>query len=189
MEDKLIAVTGGIGSGKSEVIKILKNCGYNVLSCDDFTPLAYADPEIKKFLINTFGTDRKEEIKKIAFSDPFKYNELKEVVTAKVFELTIEKAQKSGGTVFVEVPLLFECGYEEVFDSVMVIKRDLSERIKSVVSRSGLMPSEVSERIAAQLNYDKADLSKYIVINNNGSIDDLKKELSVAIKKMLNCSL
>ena len=185
MKDKLIAITGGIGSGKSEALKILKDCGYNVLSCDDFTPLAYADREIKRFLINTFGTDKKEGIKKIAFTDPIKYGELKAVVTEKVFELTIERALKTGGTVFVEVPLLFECGYQDAFDKVIIIKRNLSDRITAVMRRSALTKEEVEKRIAAQFDYDNNDLSDYIIVSNDKSLDDLKRSLETEVKKII----
>lgn len=183
MKQKLIAITGGIGSGKSQAMKILYDNGYIVLSCDDFTPLAYEDKKIKEFLIENFGSADKNQIKKIVFNSPELYKKLTSVVTKKVFELTIKKANEIGGKVFIEVPLLFECGYQNLFDAVIVITRDKAKRLEAVKIRSNLSENEVLSRMNAQFNYDSSDLSSFYVIENDDTIERLKdKILSVAEK-------
>ncbi len=174
---KLIAITGGIGSGKSFALSILKDLGYNVLSCDDFTNTAYQEKEIREFLLREFNSTDKNEIKKLAFINKEKYERLTDVVTKKVYELTIKKAKTLEGLVFLEVPLLFEGNYEKDFDAVIVIKRKLADRIKSVLIRSNLTENEVKERIDRQFDYENADLKDYFVIANDSTQQALKEKL------------
>ena len=67
-----------------------------------------------------------------------------------------------------EVPLLFECGYQDKFDGVIVISRKLDDRINSVKKRSNLTKEQILARINAQVDYSKMDLSNYKVILNDG---------------------
>ena len=187
-ENKLIALTGGIGSGKSTALKILSDAGYQTLSSDVIVGELYEDKQIRRQLKDIFPTAvhgdeyllDKKEIARIAFNDKSKHAALTELITPMVMAEIVRRTA-DGKLTFVEVPLLFECDYAEFFDSVIVIMRDKSARIKSVMSRSNLTKEQVVERIKIQFDYDRADLSAYTVITNDGSEQSLKEKLLSAI--------
>ena len=191
---KIIAITGGIGSGKSTALDLLRAAGFLVLSSDGIVGELYKKRSVKKFLKRLFPTavtgiinlkiDRKE-IAKITFTDKEKHTALTKHVTALVLKEIIRRAQKSGGVTFAEVPLLFECDFTPHFNGVIVVTRNKEERIKSVISRSSLTREQVLERMAAQVDYDSIDLSPYIVIENNGDKESLKIAVLTAAKRFL----
>ena len=190
---KKIAVTGGIGSGKSLATESLKEAGYYTLSSDAIVSDLYEKAEVRKRLKSIFPTaignapdyiiDRKA-VAKIAFSDKIKHEELTSAITPLVMEEIERRAEKNTGVTIVEVPLLFECGYEKYFDGVIVITREKEERIKSVISRSNLTREEVIKRMKNQVDYDSFDLSPYAIIKNDGDIETLKKKVLSATKDL-----
>ena len=183
-EKKLIAVTGGIGSGKSSALKILADAGYKTLSADEIVCELYERKEIRALLKPLFPTavngddyiiDRKN-IAEQTFSNKEKHLALTELITPMVMAEILKRTDQNE-LCFVEVPLLFECGFEEMFDDVIVIMRTLNKRIESVMNRSNLTKEQVMARISNQFNYDVADLSNYIIVKNDFGIDELKQTL------------
>ena len=174
---KLIAITGGIGSGKSLALDIIKNAGFYTLSCDQIVKDLYKTHKVKSVLKGIFptavsGNDRlrvnTKKIADITFFDKDKHAELTNAITPLVLDQVLKKASRKKGFVFVEVPLLFECGYQDRFDGVIVISRKLDDRINSVKKRSNLTEEQIIARINAQVDYSKIDLSNYKVIANDG---------------------
>ncbi len=190
---KLIAVTGGIGSGKSSALNIIKDAGYYTLSSDLIVSELYEKRRVKKLLKSLFPDavtgiiklkiDRKKISQKVFF-DKVLHKKLTALITPLVLEEILRRASKKSGLIFVEVPLLFECGYEKNFDKVLIISRALSARIESVKKRSNLTEQEILARIKNQFDYDTADLSPYTVIENDGSINDLQDKILSFIKEL-----
>ena len=193
MAKKLIAITGGIGSGKSLALSILLDAGFYVLSSDDICAKLYERRKVKLILKKLFPSavkgffnpkiDRKA-ISKIVFSDKQKLKDLTDTITPLVIKEIKEKAKKISDIVFVEVPILFECGYQNDFDAVIVIYRPLNERIESVKTRSNLTENEVKDRIKNQFDYENNDLSSYILLTNDGDKEQLKASLLSIIKNL-----
>ena len=75
---------------------------------------------------------------------------------------------------FCEIPLLFESGYQNLFDNVIVVLRVRAARITAIKERDGLQHQEICKRIESQFNYDTADFTKYYVIHNNCNLIDLQ---------------
>ena len=184
--NRLIALTGGIGSGKSTALKILQDARYKTLSCDKITSELYEKRKVKLKLKKLFPTavtgffspviDRKA-ISTIVFNDKDKLEELTALITPLVLKEAKRQAKKLGGVVFVEVPLLFERGYQDEFDAVIVVTRNMKTRIASVMERSNLTEQETVARINNQFDYDNADLSDYAVIENDGDLISLKEKV------------
>ncbi len=179
----LVAVTGGIGSGKSEVLSAIADCGYTVISCDRVAADAYRKYFFKRKIKKAFPSAvkgfiftkiDKKQIAESAFFDDEEYNRLLKEVTLPVYEETLKIAKKQKGTVFVEVPLLFECEKQGDFDRVIVVLRDKNVRAESVEKRSGLKKSEIAARMARQIDYDNTDFSMYRVLINDGNLEKLK---------------
>jgi len=191
-ELKLIAITGGIGSGKSTALKIIADAGNKTFSSDAIVSELYQNIEVRKKLKTLFpeavsgenyDIDRKK-ISAAVFNDKVKHTALTELITPMVIAEIFRRSSSLSGKVFVEVPLLFECEYDDMFDGVIVVTRPKSERIKSVITRSNLTEQEVLSRMNNQFDYDGADLSPYVVIENVGNVTDLTKKLLSAIEKI-----
>lgn len=195
---KLIAVTGGIGSGKSTVTEIISSLNFPTISCDAITQQLYKKQsvlrKIKKIIPSgvvgkLFLKPDKQRIAQVIFNDKLKYAEFTEFLTILTLEKTLKLSKKFDGLVFVEVPLLFEFNATKYFDDVIVVTRELSARIESVKTRSKLSTEQIEERIKSQFDYENSDLSTYKIIPNNSTIKELKQktlEIIEQIKTDLN---
>ena len=189
----LIAITGGIGSGKSTVTNIIKENSFLTLSSDEIVSEIYKERKIKKLLRLLFPTavtgrikltiDR-AEIAKQVFMDKEKHRQLTELITPIVMARIIAVYKAVGGVIFAEVPLLFECEFQKYFDKVIVVTREKEKRIESAMLRSHLTREQVESRINNQVDYDSLDLTPYTVIENNGTPDDLKEKVNQIINSL-----
>lgn len=188
-EKRTVALTGGIGSGKSYALRILEDAGYETISSDKVVKDLYEKRKIKLLLKKLFPTAVKgffnpvidrNEIAIIVFSNADARTKLTNLITPLVMEEIKKRVKKLSGRIFVEVPLLFECGYQNEFDAVMVVTRDFEERVLSVIKRSNMSREQVLKRINSQFDYQSADLSPYTVIVNDGKESFKEKILSIA---------
>ncbi len=194
----LVAITGGIGSGKSTFSAALKEAGYPVISCDEVCAKLYKSPvftrKLKKYFpsaIKGFFLPKvdKGKLADVAFFSDDDYRILSERVTAPVYKKVMTRARRRHGIVFVEVPLLFECGKEGDFDKVVVLLRRASDREEWVERRSGLEKNRVEARMARQVNYETIDLSPYIAVFNDGDKEALREKarrVAETLAKTLN---
>lgn len=194
MKNKKIAITGGIGSGKSTVSLLIAELGYPVLSCDNITTQLYKKRKVKLLLKKLFPSAVKgffnpkidrAKIASLAFNDKSLHAQLTDTITPLVMAEVNKQCSAIKGVVFVEVPLLFECNYQDYFDGVLVVVRDKKSRIESVKARSNLSEEQILARMQNQIDYDTFDLSPYTVIINN-DILTLKNKVISAIKPFIN---
>lgn len=183
-----IAVTGGIGSGKTTVCNILNEFGFKVVSCDDVYK-QIPDQVLKAVLekqfpaaVNNEKIDKKK-LAQIVFNDKAQLEKLNSLTHPLIMK-EVFKSMEEQNILFAEVPLLFESGYDKYFNKIIVVIRDLGNRIESVVKRDNLSKNEVKNRINSQFNYDCTDFTKYYVIHNDGNIDELRKEVLKVIKEL-----
>lgn len=188
-----VAITGGIGTGKSTVSKILKDAGYFVVSCDEITASLYETFAVKRQLKRLFPTAvtgkirltvDKKAIASEVFSSPEKRKALEDFLHPLIMEKVHKNLEKADGKmVFAEVPLLFEGGHETQFDKVIILTRPVSQRVESVMARSNLTVEEVLQRIDNQVDYGKIDMSKYTHVFNGGDKKELENEILTEIAK------
>ena len=185
-----IAVTGGIGSGKSTVLNFLRELGFKVISLDNVYKQLLKESDFKKLIAaefgNVFSSDGSLDRNKLAemvFSDSEKLIKLNNLTHPLIYKRAFEQAQNFK-LCFFEVPLLFEEGGESKFDEVIVIVRDTENRIKSVELRDNLSEDEVKIRINRQFDYNIDKLSKYYVIHNNGNLNDLSMEIEAVVHNL-----
>lgn len=193
MKKVRIAITGGIGSGKSVVAKYVASLGYSVFSCDEIYKNIYQTEDFQKRLLREFpscevnGRIDKKLLSSYIFSEEAARMRLNQISHKEVF-LELERLINSvdQNLLFVEVPLLFEGGYQNQFDYVWVVLRDIEQRISSIVARDNVSKEDALLRISAQWNYDKNCAlfkgGKYFLIENSGNIVDLHEK----IKNLLN---
>lgn len=186
-----IAVTGGIGSGKTTVCNLIKTCGYPVFSCDEVYAELLNSGKLTERIVEEFGsevvTDGQIDRRKLStcvFGDEKKLQKLNEITHPKIFEEMFLQSEKYCGLTFFEVPLLFEGGYQNLFDEVIVVLREVDERISSVKLRDNLSAEDIEKRIDKQFNYDNGNFTKYYVIHNSGKIDNLRNVIEEILLKI-----
>ncbi|MCX8041798.1 MAG: dephospho-CoA kinase [Thermodesulfobacteriaceae bacterium] len=159
---KKIGITGGIGTGKSTFLKVLQKLGFKTFSCDEIIKTFYQDPEIKEKVAQILGEEvlnPKGEIDKKLISKKILENRsLKEKLESFFHPLVKEELDKflkkvadlKERIVFVEVPLLFEVGWDKFFDEVWVISCSPEVQLKRLLER-GLSLEIAKSFIQAQL--------------------------------------
>ena len=186
-----IAVTGGIGSGKTTACNIIKKFGYPVFSCDEVYAQLLNGGKLTERIVEEFGkeilSDGKIDRRKLSacvFGNEKKLQKLNEITHAKIFDEMFLLSEKYSGLVFFEVPLLFEGNYQNLFDEVFVVLREVDDRISSVNLRDNLSVEEIKKRMESQINYDNYDFAQYYVIHNQGKIDDMSGIISEILLKI-----
>ena len=183
-----IAITGGIGSGKSEVSSRIKSLGYPVFSCDEIYSQLLNSGIFDNDLKNCFGEQifkegklDKKKLASIVFGSEEELNKLNKITHPKILDCAFRK-MKVQKLSFLEVPLLFENGFEELFDGVIVVLRNLEDRVQSIVKRDSISTKEAILRINSQFNYDNCNFAKYYVIHNNSDLSGLSECVDKTVK-------
>ncbi len=194
--NKIIAITGGIGSGKSFALKIIKKLGYKSFSAD----LIYKNLQKNKGFIEQISSKLgvlpivkdgkfyldKQAISNAVFNDKDKLKILNDFTHPKIMQKMIQNAKKCDGLVFCEVPLLYEGGYENLFDFVFVIKRKDEDRFLSASKRDKKTIEQI--KIVAKNQFDYTNLTQNthtFIIENDGDEVALTEKIKVAIQKII----
>ena len=165
-----IAITGNIAAGKSQVENILAK---------EF-PVYDADKIAHKFLGNV---DRKKLGAEV-FADPQKKKKLEEYIHPKVKAEILKIFQQDSKVVFVSVPLLFETNFDTMFDKILFIASDEKLRLERLMRRNNFTEDEALLRIKSQIPQDEKIPKSDWVIDNNGSIEDLNRQVSIFIREL-----
>ena len=180
-----IAITGNIGSGKSEAVKYLSSIGYKCISSDQIIKSLYQNNLTRNYILKRIGIPSKnykeEIIKRLA--DPLFNKNLKKVVYPMLYAKKKKAAPKfcQHAPIFYEVPLLFEERLSRDFDHIIFISATSTKRKQRVLSR-GASADYFNLMNSKQLKENiKENLSDF-TINNNGSILNLR----LNIIKLLN---
>lgn len=183
----LIAVTGGIGSGKSVVCSVLRALGYPVYDCDSSAKaLMDADPEIKRRItaeisasaIDADGRIDRKILSSIVFNESDKLNTLNAIVHSAVrADLRAwKKAMPDDCTLcFVETAILYQSGLDREVEAVWEVTAPVDVRIARVQKRSGLTADEVRARIASQSFTPEAPHPLTYPIINDGRASILRQ--------------
>lgn len=182
----MIAITGGIGSGKSTVCEILSKLGYVVYDCDEIAKdLANQEEvidQVKKLFgdkyVNVNGKLDRIQMREI-FENEEQVRQLNSLFHPLVFKKLNEIASKSNTLAFVEVSVSSSIP-NNFFKQVWVITANKDTRIKRVVFRDNVFAEKVEKIIDVQEDYQKPTL----VIHNDGYIDDLKVKVTKILEKI-----
>lgn len=185
MIKKFIAVTGGIGSGKSTLLGLFKAAGYPIFSADEIYAELLRNEEFVQLVSLSVGVEPiktenglkldREKIAEKVFSDGNLLKNLNEVTHGAIMTEMQNRAKREDKTVFCEVPLLFEGGYEKLFDLIIVVRRSDEDRIKAVEIRDGKTKEKVKKIIENQFDYSKIiEDGHTIIVENDGDLSALK---------------
>ena len=188
-QNNKIAITGGIGSGKTLFCEILKGMGHEVVSCDEIYAEMLKEEEYLALLKKRFpdcfedGVLDKNQLSQRVFQSKEDRAALEALAHPIIMQRLLEKMQGKK-TVFAEVPLLFEGGYEELFDCVIALVRNQEERVKSVMARSGLTENEVLSRIKNQFDSTLLSGKNCVIVENNSNKEDLKQKAKEILEQL-----
>lgn len=165
---KLIAITGGIGSGKSVVSRILRANGYTVYDCDNEAKhIMDNDADIHRLLIRHIHNDAvkrgiidRKLIASIVFTDKDKLEKLNSIVHQAVRNDISRRAEAIAGDsiMFVETAILYQSNIDLMVDEVWSIDAPRDLRVKRVMLRNNCTHDNVIARIEAQDSYTPAHI-------------------------------
>ena len=164
MKSHIIAITGGIGSGKSVVCQILNNYGYQIYNCDinaktlmdnSISIKSALSNELSPTVINNDGNINRKILSDIVFNDKDKLNILNKIVHFYVKEDIIQWIKENTSNLppsklFIETAILYQSGINKIVDEVWEITASEETRINRVIKRNGLSRTEVISRIKSQ---------------------------------------
>ncbi|MEG0283854.1 MAG: dephospho-CoA kinase [Erysipelotrichales bacterium] len=190
---KIVGITGNIASGKSTLTKYLIDKGYHVIDTDIITKDVYnSNTYFKDELVKLLGKDiivdnkiDKTKVSSIVFGDKSKLEKLNKLIHPIIFDKTNKEIELSiENIVFVDVPLLFEVGFDKLTNYNIVVSIDLEKQIERLINRNNFIREEALARINAQMpQAQKIDLADYEV-SNNGSREDLYEQVDKVIEKI-----
>jgi len=178
----IIGITGNIGSGKSTVAALLRSRGYPVIDLDELAAQARENrkEELRRLFPEAFpgGELDRRALAQEVFADPTKLRALEAVVHPEVRRLLEEAlARTQAPLVFLEIPLLFEKGWEGRLDATLLVAAPLEERLRRVMARSGLSREEVLARERAQMPEEEKRRRATWTLENRGSLAELEAGL------------
>ena len=194
---KTIAITGGIGSGKSTFCSKLKEKGFKIHSSDEQVAKIYKNPE-KKFVtyLRTIGLSKsiskknidKKIISKIIFENKQIRKKLElyifKIVRKKRSDFIKEEKQKKTKLIFIDIPLLFENNLEKQFNKVISIIASKRVRLKRLKKTRKMTENQFKNITRSQTSDVIRKKKSDYVIYNNSTLKDYKIKINKLISKL-----
>ena len=178
-----IGLTGSIAYGKSTVSSYLRTLGYTVVDADGISreitaPGGKALPALREaFGSGIFfedGTLDRRALGRAVFGNPDQLAQLNAILHPMIIEEIIRQLNDAveDEIVFGDVPLLFECGMESVFDQIWVVHASEETQIARLCARDSLSKNEALQRIHAQMPQDEKIRRAHAAISTEGTISE-----------------
>jgi len=183
-----VALTGGIGSGKSTVAEYLEELGAYVIDSDQLARdvIERGTPGYEAVLaafgdeILTDGDVDRAKLAAIVFKDPTSRLKLEGIIHPLVRDAAEKMVRNlpAESIVINQIPLLVETGGAKRFDYVVAVSADEEVRRARLIDR-GMKDYEITKRLAAQVNDAEREKVAHYVVTNNGTLDDLSRSVEV----------
>jgi len=194
----ILGITGSFGSGKTIVAREFHSFGAKVINADKIAhKIVEPGTQIYKKTINVFGgvilkkneTINRDKLAKIVFNNKNSLNILNRIIHPEVIRIIKNQIKISPSKIIVlDAPLLIEAGLRKIVDKIVVVKISRKKQIQRIIKKTSLSKTDILKRIRHQMPLlDKIRLADF-VIDNNGSIQETKKQVKNIWKKM-NLSL
>ena len=194
---KTIAITGGIGSGKSTFCSKLKDKGFKIHSSDEQVSKIYKNPD-KKFVtyLRTIGLSKsisKKNInKKIISKIIFENKQIRKKLELYIFKIVRKKRsdfikqekEKKTRLIFIDIPLLFENNLEKQFYKVISIIASKQIRFKRLKKTRKMTITQFKNIIRSQTSDVIRKKKSDYVIYNNSTLRDYKTKINKLINKL-----
>ena len=187
-----VALTGGIGTGKSYVVRLLRSRSVPTVDADQLArAVVQPDQPACARLRDRFGpgvfaadgTLDRARLGRLVFADATARAALEALVHPPVREAIdawFRRCRASTGSRFAvaDIPLLFETGRASAFDRVVVVACDPGIQLQRVTDRDGLPPAEVRQRLAAQIPIAEKVARAHAVIRTDGSFEETDRQVA-----------
>ena len=187
----VIGVTGGIGTGKSEVSRALEGHGAIIIDADRVGHSIYLlDTDGWKEVVATFGEDVLQEDRQvdrrklgaIVFGDPEALAKLNAIthpkIRQRISDLTEEERHKGSKVVVVEAAILIEANWIDLVDEVWVATSDPNAVVRRIQERNNLAEDQIRSRIASQMTHDERVRHATVIIENDGDLEGLREQVA-----------
>lgn len=185
----VIGLTGGIGSGKSEVSRLFSELGVPIVDVDVIShQLTAKGQSTLQAIANQFGTIvlnkdgslNRERLREIVFNNTEARYALEAIMHPAIYEEAMIELNRNKAIPYqiLVVPLLFESTrYQKLINHSLVIDCDSATQIDRASKRDGSSKSQIEKIIAAQIPRETRNQLADDIITNNGSLDDLKEKV------------
>lgn len=189
---KIIGVTGGVGCGKSQVLKFIEdNYRCQIVLADDVGfEVERKGEDCYKQIVETFGSEildesgelDRQKLATIVFSDPKKTEQINAIIHPAVIARIHEKeeilrTEGSADFFFIEAALLIECGFNDYVDEMWYIYADSSIRRKRLKEARGYTDEKIDRIMALQLSEEEFRANSDFVVDNSGSLEDTYEQI------------
>ena len=188
-----IGITGSIACGKSTVSNYLKEKGYTIIDADKLGHIALTSDEVKEKLKKSFGLTilenneiRREKLGKLVFGNDENLKILNSIVHPYIRKiiLQLQENHRDERFVFLDIALLFEAGFEDLVEKIIVVHVDEKIQLARLMSRNALSKEQAMFRIESQMSSkDKSILGNY-VIDNGGTKEETYKQIDLIIEAL-----
>jgi len=193
---EVVALTGGIGSGKSTVARMLRELGAVVIDADE-AARAVVEPGTPGFaeVVAAFGEGYVKDgrldraaLAELVFHDPDSLRRLNEITHPLVREWMAERQQEAEARgeprVVLDIPLLFENGLQDAFGTILLVYAPPETQVRRLVEGRGFTEADARARIAAQLPMEDKRGRATHVIDNSGSEAETRRQVEDAWRRI-----
>lgn len=193
----LIALTGGIGSGKSTVAERWVELGATEVDADLLARevvepgsegLAAVVEHFGREVLNSDGSLNRTRLAELAFASENQRKALEAILHPRIQKLALERTNSIEGVVVYTIPLFVETNSPLVFDHVVAISCDEEVRVRRLIQNRGMSESEARKRIASQATDLQREAVADVVIDSNCSLDELLGRADEAYAQLTKAS-
>ena len=197
-KDKLkIAVTGGIGTGKSHVSKVFEKNKIPVIRADDLAKeILKTEEEVKAKVMDTFGEEAyksgKLNTKYLAdqvFTSQENVEKMNEIVHPVVIDrlrTIMNQTLVSNDIVVTEAALIFDAKMEKYFDYTILLISEEEDKIKRVTQRDGISEEEVRRRMKFQMDDERKKQKADFIVENSSNLSELEEKVNLFVSMFKN---
>lgn len=193
---KIIGITGGIASGKSTVVEEIRRAGYQVIDADEIVHgLQSKGGKLYQALLGWLGPDiltaesqlDRPKLSQLIFSSPenqAKSASLQNHIIRQALAQARDSLLERADVIFMDIPLLVELDYLDWFDQIWLVYVDEHQQLQRLMERNGYSQVQAKQRIATQMPLSDKKQYADLLLDNNGSPEDLKKQVQLALKNL-----
>ena len=191
---RVIGLTGSFGTGKSTVAAMFAKYGAKLIDADAVTRALLAkNKNIIKKVAKAFsgailasGEIDRARLATIVFQNPRELRKLTDILYPEALKEVRAKISlyKRARLIVLDVPLLFEAGWQRLADTTMVVKSTRAQQIQRIHKRMGLSKAHILNRLKSQMSQnDKCRLAD-IIIDNSGSLNNTRAQVNAVIDRL-----
>ena len=188
-----IGITGSIACGKSTVSNYLREKGYTIIDADKLGHIALTSDEVKEKLKKSFGyiilennEISREKLGKLVFGNNENLKVLNSIVHPYIRKIILQLQEKHRDErlVFLDIALLFEAGFEDLVEKIIVVHVDEKIQLARLMSRNALSKEQAMFRSESQMSSnDKSKLGDY-VINNSNTKEETYRQIDLILDEL-----